>query len=331
MLARWKARPVGDIPCKLRLSLLVVIIIFSLDACASKHLVLTNPAPVAAGDQYGTRYSATAPFRFPVLSTQQQSLLFNAYQVAFGKCVQVRGFRYWPEPEPRPTLSQLFPYVINNVSWARSHGFGNPDGSNSDAATKTNQRDPNLNYYDSLTPSKRAALVRAENAGGPNDPGIIARLPTGQVIGFSKYSCYASAGNALYGTRYNWYQAEMTYYALPSLWQEKVEASPEFGRALKAWAACMQHKGEFYATPSAAAKAFIFPVKHISSSESRNAFRAAVSEALCANSTNFTAIARDLDAKYKVSVVGRYQKSIKLFQQLVTAALPRAKELMRSE
>lgn len=331
MLARWKACPAGDISCKLWLGLLVFIIVFSLNACATKHSVPPKVAPMATENHRSTDDGGAATPRFPILSAQQQSSLFNAYQVAFGECVRARGFRYWPEPQQPLTLSQLFPYGINSVSWARSHGFGNPDGSDSDAASQTNRRDPNLQYYNSLSSPKQAALIRAENAGGPNDPGVIARLPTGQAIGFSKYSCYAYAGNALYGTRYNWYQAEMTYYALPSLWEEKVEGDPQYGHVLKAWAQCMKKKGDDYTTPSSAANAFTAPTGHLSPSKSRTAFRVAVDEAMCANSTNQASAARELEAKYKKLVVERYQSTVELYLQLVTAALPRAEKIVHSE
>src|SRR5438874_431245 len=58
------------------------------------------------------------------LTAADRALLYQAEQTAIQNCLRDKGFRYWPEPQPSASVSNRFPYVIDDVAWARANGFG---------------------------------------------------------------------------------------------------------------------------------------------------------------------------------------------------------------
>jgi hypothetical protein len=256
------------------------------------------------------------------LTAREQAVVYQAGQIAFGNCLRERGFRYWPEPQSAPSLFQLFPYVIDDVAWARTHGFS---ASQSRASARRAAADPNIRYVTGLSPSRRRALGAAENGDGPRGPGLTVTLPTGLVIGHSTLGCTATTDARLYGSFPAWFRAQNIADSLPSLWQADVVRDPRFVAAVRRWSGCMRGRHEQFASPQAAAAAFTNAARAI-----RRAIeiRAATAEARCAQSTGLGALARTLNARYQHAVEARYQAVITTFRRLARAALPRARALV---
>jgi hypothetical protein len=254
----------------------------------------------------------------PALTRQQQISLYQAEQAAFGACLRAQGFQYWPVPQPAPSVFQLFPYVIDNVAWASSNGFGDDQAS---ASARMVAADPNTRYIASLSPSRRQALGVAENGDGPHGPGVTVKLPFGVELGHSTSGCTATAEGILYGSFPDWFRAENVADSLSSLWQADVASDPRFAAAVRHWSRCMHDRNEPYASPGTAAQAFTSPVRTMPNAL---AIRVATAEAECARATDLAATARALNAHYQHIVEVKYRTVILTFRTLAQGALTRA-------
>jgi hypothetical protein len=252
----------------------------------------------------------------------EQDSLYRAEQAAFGDCLRARGFRYWPVPQPAPSVFQLFPYVIDNVAWAKAHGFGDDQLPASGPMVAANL---NARYIASLSPSRRQALGLAENGDGPRGPGVTVKLPFGVEVGHSTSGCTATAEGILYGSFPDWFRAENVVDSLSSLWQADVVGDPRFAAAVRSWSRCMHDRNEPYASPGTAAQAFTSPVRVMPRAL---AIRAATAEAECARATGLAATARALNAHYRHIVEVRHRTVIVTYRSLARGALARAPALL---
>jgi hypothetical protein len=257
------------------------------------------------------------------LNAREQDLLYQAEQIAFGNCLRERGFRYWPEPQPAPSVFQIFPYVINDVAWAKANGFG---GNQARADARLAAADPDTRYSTGLSRSRRQALGVAENGDGPGGSGVTVTLPTGLLVGHSSAGCTVTAEDRLYGSFAAWFRAENVAESLPALWQSDVVSDPRFGAAVSRWSRCMRGRHYRYASPAAAADVFTNPAHLMPRSTE---VRVATAEAQCAMSTGLSTLARALNAHYQHVVELRYRTVIITFRRLARAALPRARALLQ--
>jgi hypothetical protein len=260
------------------------------------------------------------------LSAADRTLLYRAEQTAIQNCLRDKGFRYWPQPQPSASVADRFPYVIDDVAWARVNGFGGRQAIQDQSSAA---RDPNARYVAGLSPTRRTALGVAENGNGPSDPGVIATLPTGQVVGHSVLGCDATAEGYLYGSFPAWFDAENAVGSLPSLWQAQVVADPRYTADVSRWARCMAARDEPYSSPQAAADRFATAG---TAPESDAAFAtevsAALTEAECARSTGLGTLAAQLDACYRSQVDTEYAGLLSTYHRMQQEALPRARSLM---
>jgi hypothetical protein len=281
----------------------------------------------AAGVGWATSHSSAAAGsrsarNVPALTEREQNSLYQAEQAAFGDCLRARGFRYWPVPQPAPSVFQLFPYVIDNVAWAKAHGFG--DGQLS-ASGRMASASLNTRYIASLSPSRRQALGVAENGDGPHGPGVTVRLPFGVEVGHSTSGCTATAEGILYGSFPGWFRAENVVDSLSALWQADVVSDPRFAAAVRSWSRCMHDSNEPYASPGSAAQAFTSAVRAMPRTR---AIRVATAEAECARATGLAATARALNAHYQHIVEVRYRTVILTYRSLAQGALTRVPALL---
>lgn len=260
-------------------------------------------------------------------TSADQTLLYRAEQAAIENCLRDKGFRYWPEPRSPAAVSDLFPYVVDNVAWAQAHGFG---GRQSVQEQTQAASDPNVRYVAGLAAPRRQALADAENGNGPSDPGVVVTLPTGQVMGHSVRGCVATAEDHLYGSFPAWFRASNAVAALPSLWQAQVVGDRRYVAAVSRWADCMRGRHQPYASPQEAADHFATAgTTPESDADFTQEVSAATAEALCAESTGLGNLARQLDTYYQNRVDAHYSALLTTYRHLVTEALPRAQSLLR--
>lgn len=277
-------------------------------------LVLLTVATAGCGAE-GVPRAETGERAVP--SAADRRSLHLAEQILIADCLRAQGFAYEvrtlaDEPPPR-----RFPYVLDDVAWARRHGYGR-DEERRIAARKA--ADPNERYFRGLPPGRQKAALAALNGARPT--GLSARMPGGGVVVASDEGCTARARSRLYGDLQGWFAARLTVANLTPLYVPKVREDTEFRRAAGAWARCMAARGHRYASPDALREAL--PGVRTRAAE----IRLAVAEAGCAGESGLAATAKALDARYGAEVRRRYAAQIATELRLERAALPRAREVL---
>ncbi|MBB5954205.1 hypothetical protein FHS29_000775 [Saccharothrix tamanrassetensis] len=243
------------------------------------------------------------------LDSAEQSLLHQAEEILMRACMADNGFSYAVVPEQPMPFYKRFPYVVDDETWARDHGFGNAL-----RRELKEQDDPNQRYYDALPESELAKALVAAN--GPSPDGLTAISPTGVQITRSDRSCTSQAERKLYGDLQTWFQAMTVTDALPIARREQVVADTRYRVAVAGWARCMAERGYDYADPGRLHDAF--------RAEGPEEIAAATTEVICGRITGFAAVARELDAQYEDRQREQYRTEIADRLRLERAALPTA-------
>ncbi|MDL4816555.1 hypothetical protein [Actinomadura opuntiae] len=220
------------------------------------------------------------------LTPAEKASVEDAKSVLIRDCMNRRGFPYWIRPYATAPKGWNFPYVVDDVAWAHRHGYG------SDIQRLLDERrrnDPNQRYLASLPATRKAAALTAIN--GRQSVGLSARLPSGGLVRRSRLGCRAEADRRLYGDLGTWFQFDTTETDLAAMRRVEVQRDSEFKAALLHWAACMRSSGSPYATPMQAHNAAQLAPS--------NEIHLAVTEATCADRTDFAATAHRLDLRYR--------------------------------
>lgn len=259
------------------------------------------------------------------LSASEIQSLHSAEQRLVAECMSRHGFRYWPNPlDPVPELRD-FPYVVDDLDWARRHGYGSQLQRRMDEVLEAS---PNRRYARGLTPARRAAYLDALN--GTPDAGaeLTATLPSGLRVRRSARSCVSWAQRALYADLPTWYRAVKVTDALPPAAYALAQRDNRLRAAVERWSGCMRAAGHPYANPAQARAAVSQAAPSAPSVPSAQEIRLAVAEATCARRTGLASTARTVDrdqlrelqARHRTEVIDRWRLSV--------AALPRAREVL---
>ncbi|MEU9513387.1 hypothetical protein [Micromonospora sp. NPDC048169] len=258
----------------------------------------------------------------PAASAPPAEVLYAAEQVLIRDCMQRRGFRYWPVPrQPVPELRE-FPYVLDDVSYARRYGYG---GALERRLQETIAADPNVRYARELPPERGAAAVRARN-GDPGEPDALrVTLPAGGVLRRSSHSCTSEAERQLYRDLPGWYRVTRITDNLAGPRVGRVLADPRYADGVRAWRRCMRAAGHDVADPASARASAPEPTPVTPGSVTPGEIRLAVAEATCATRTGLGRLARRLDAEHRRAVDSRFRTEIADRLRLEADALPRAR------
>jgi hypothetical protein len=247
-------------------------------------------------------------------------MLHDATQLLVRDCMRRRGFLFYIVRPTHVRGDRFFPYVIDNVRWARHHGYG-ADIERQVALQRHSDR--NARYFASLPPRRRTAALAALN--GPRPQGLEVTLPGGQAVASkSDRSCTSDAERALYGDLEAWFRASTLTANLSVLWRSLVVADPAFTAGVTAWSNCMRRRGYAYTDPNQTRAEM---TSHTRIDLAR-AVDIAVAEATCATTTGLGAIAHRLDRRYGKAVRHQYRSVLLQARRLQLAALPRARSIV---
>ncbi|MFI0259565.1 hypothetical protein ACH4OW_11075 [Streptomyces sp. NPDC017056] len=256
------------------------------------------------------------------LTAQEKSRLYRAEQLLLRACMREQGFEYRPVPQNPVPQAREFPYVLDDVAWARKHGYGSDIQRE---LTRVREEDVNQRYFRSLPADRRAQALRAANGRDPN--GVTAHAPDGTVLQRSAEGCQSHAERVLYGDLAAWFQARVTLDSLPGIRQGQVMGDPAFGRAVEPWARCMRAAGHPYASP-AQLREDALPGAGEPALAKRKEIRLAVAEARCAADSGLARTAHALDRTYTVRLNHQYRSALDTARRLQRGALPRADEVI---
>ncbi|MCP2341047.1 hypothetical protein [Actinomadura rupiterrae] len=266
--------------------------------------------------------SAGTPHRSP--TPADLALLDRAENALIAGCMHARGFVYWPPPPPAESPPKDFPYVIDDVAWARAHGYGMADQLRIMRAHAAN---PNTRYVAALPPDRRRAYTLAMDGSGRADRVLSVRLPSGVTLHRTTDGCTARAKTRLYRDLNGWFRAEAIIDNISAEVQPKVRHDPRYTAARSAWSRCMAALHHPYAGPEEI-RARLGHLSSDPSTEEERETTLAVAEATCAKSTGFGAAATALDREYRTAATDNEKSSFQTRQRLRAAALPRAQALL---
>jgi hypothetical protein len=266
----------------------------------------------------------TAADVLPVLpraiTEAEARLLDRGEQILLSRCMRRHGLRFWIVPTPKASQTALHPYVVDDIGWARKHGYGRDIERRLARAARA---DPNRRYFARLSPARRQVALRALNGARP--VGLQAHLPSGIVVRRSDSSCTSQAERELYRDLPAWFRANSVTQNLSGPRATRVTVDPRFLRAIRRWAACMRARGHRYSTPLQARAALTRPA-----ASQRSERQVAVAEARCARQTGLSATVERLDRLFGAIVNREFRSEIATARRLQLAALPRARALAMS-
>ena len=269
----------------------------------------------------GEEDARAAPAALPREITSSEGRdLYRAERVAERDCMTRLGFQVVLTPDRAPDRARSFAFVVDDVAWARRHGYGREFERATDAGRAS---DPNEKYIRGLSPQRRAAALRAYNGDPAN--GVTVRLPSGGTIGHSVEGCGSSAERTLYGDYETWYRANKIDQDLVGVSHRRVRQDPEFRTATARWAECAHAAGLPYPTPEALRAAL--PASAPAATE----IRYAVAEATCAGSTGLAQKAADLKQRYLDELRVEHRDAVVTARQRRLDALPIAQTLLASQ
>ncbi|MEU9228052.1 hypothetical protein AB0D40_27215 [Streptomyces massasporeus] len=259
------------------------------------------------------------------LTEAQLAVIDRAELVLTKKCMARHGHPYWVAPSMRADELRAPGYVLDDVGWARRHGYG---GRIQQKALATKRHDRNITYRAGLSEAEARAYVRALS-GGPGTPLLTTPLPGGGKVRASNGGCEAEARKRLYGDPSVWFRADKIATNLTPLYVPRLLRDERFTKAQRLWAACMRRAGHSYTDPTAIRSALPRLTQGLDPGRAHTTeVRLAVAEASCARSTGFAETARLLEREHSAPVRARYARDIATRDRLQRAALTRAERLL---
>jgi hypothetical protein len=251
----------------------------------------------------------------------EASVLYKAQQVLVRNCLKQQGFSWSIPPEKPIPEAREFPYVIDDATWARAHGYGSDIEQKADEVRRS---DPNQRYAESLSADRRQAAVEALT--GKTAEGLSVALPSGGVIQRSDKGCQSEAERDLYGDLQSWYESQRITETLTTMRQQRVLGDARFTAGTKRWSECMKKAGHPYATPAEAHAEQVGAPKSRQSQQRETSI--ALTEVTCAQSSGLAATAKQLDREYEQALRTQYKATVARKLRMELAAVPKARAIV---
>ncbi|GHJ41599.1 hypothetical protein [Streptomyces sp. TS71-3] len=241
------------------------------------------------------------------------------------ECMRAKGFPYWAEPVHDVPDLLSHGYVLTDVHWAKTYGYGRKLD---EQARKERLADKNVAFAKSL-PKSDVLRYNAALYGTPSHGLVTVDLPTGGTVRTTQDGCQAETTRRLYGDLPTWFRAEETATNLTALYAPAIVKDPRLRKALSAWSACMSAKGHPFTDPPEIRRERPALTAGLGAAEAQALeVELAVAEATCATTTPLERTARALEREYRAKRLGRYRDAIATYQRMSHAALTRATALL---
>ncbi|MFV0131979.1 hypothetical protein ACLGIH_01690 [Streptomyces sp. HMX87] len=303
-----------------------------LNALAAAGLLLVTACSAEASSP-GAPDPATSGIRTE-LTGAEKDLLNDAEQRLITDCMRGEGFSYTVDPPP-PNRSRApdRPFGLDDVAWARRHGYGlAADGRSGDrggaAQTPAGSQE---RYLASLTPERRLAFDRALN--GTDREAIVVEVPgRGQIL-TSADGCQAEARSRLYGDLHRWTEAKAIVVNLGYITWDQVVSEPGYTKALEGWRDCMAARGLPYRSSSEAiGDVASRRPQHTGESARKREMRTAVADAECNRDAGLSRTGtRLLREHVQAAARKKFARQARHYTDAVTSALARARTVARPE
>lgn len=261
----------------------------------------------AAGDAPGDR---------PVAATDDE-LLHRASERLIARCMARHGFAYAEQPPPS-SREPGFRYVLDDVGWARKHGYGTllgrPGERNQDASGGK------------LAPERERAWQRTLLGSGHQ---LVADLPGLGRVSAPDTGCIAEARRTLYGDLAGWYRVRRVVDHLGSYLADQVGAASEYRTGLAAWARCVRERGYAASSPDDLRELVARQeAESVGEQAEAQEIAAAETEAGCASSTGFAQTIAGLERRYRPKIERRFARELEALKSFEREAIPRARQTL---
>ncbi|MFC4592096.1 hypothetical protein [Sphaerisporangium corydalis] len=265
------------------------------------------------------RRPETAPAR--EVTEQEAATLHTAEQLLTARCMGRRGFSYWPVARNPVPEYREFPYVLDDLAYARRYGYGT---GLEHRMRELSEAHPNKRHVRALPEPRRLAWLAALHGQG-TDEQLRAALPSGGVVARSARSCTSEAERDLYEDLPEWYRVMQFTRSLTSVRRGRVVSDARFAAASARWSRCMRGEGHDHRDPAAIRRELDDPA-----GDRPSAYwsRLAVAEATCADRSGLGATARELDRAYERRLREEYPDQTGTMRRLRLAAVPRARAVV---
>ncbi|WP_431784431.1 hypothetical protein [Streptomyces chumphonensis] len=262
------------------------------------------------------------------LTDREKSRLDRAEELLVARCMAEHGFRYTPSEPADAEAGGGGGYVLDDVEWAREHGYGGELRRKVLTARKDN---PNLTYRASLSKDRLRAYTAALG-GRPSEGMLSVELPGGGTIRTARGGCRATAQEELYGDRETWFRVDKVHGNLAPLYLPDLVQDERFTDAVEAWARCMRAAGHDYAEPPHIRAQLPTLTEGLSARDAHDVeVGLAVAEATCARDTGLAHTARALHDEYRAPVAQQYAEQLTTHHHMRLAALKQAKRVISSQ
>ncbi|MEV8636473.1 hypothetical protein AB0395_32985 [Streptosporangium sp. NPDC051023] len=276
----------------------------------------------AAGCAGGSAERAVAP-----LSAAETARLAQTELVLTGRCMEAHGFRFdtgTPPAAAGEADSRHFVFGVDDIAWAKAHGFAQPDVQEGDLKQEKN---PNARYFESLSTARQSEFMKALY-GDAKSRRVAVRLPSGHTISASAEGCQADAQEKLYGDFRTWFNNQTITGNLKAEVMPKVLADPRFKARQQQWARCMADAGHPTESIQAFRAAFVAEKARLTeAAATRLERKLAVTEARCVNSTQLSTVGREVQETYTREVFEKHSGTVNRYRAMQRSALSRAQAL----
>lgn len=307
---------------RVRISFLVV---FPVVIAIALAVVWTsaNGATVSTPADTTARSAPKQPLNLRPPTPAELDVLHDAVEFRIRDCMAAQGVRYIPGPRSPGFGYRSFPYVIDDVGWAKAHGFGRDIEAKLDQDAKNGTAG---RYYHSLSREQLDAYGQALTRGRLT--GLSATSPLGGTVTHSDGGCEAEVWQQIYGSAAQWFQASTIVTNLDNIRHSMVQSDNKFAVAVHAWSKCMLGNGIAVADPATLQQTQLAKTGVTAQSQD---IAVATFEAQCAVTSGLSRSVQELDHSYGDQLHTKYRSTYDTLYRLQLTALPLARSVARSK
>jgi hypothetical protein len=266
----------------------------------------------------GSSSSASIGSTVPPVTAADKVLLRGAEERLIHECMGAAGFMYFEKAAVPVSDRPDFPYVVDDVAWARGNGYG--------AGPVAPAANPAVEYFAGLSGERQEAWRRALVGSGRQ---LSVELSPGRRLSASDNGCIASARRTLYGDLPRWFKARRLTDNLGFLVQDRVRGDRRYLAAMAEWAECVKGRGYGAADPGELREVVAkrnegLPAPVVRAAE----VEATVVEATCAQSTSLARTVRAIEPVHRAAVTAERRSELAGLNGLEQDAVPRAKVVL---
>jgi hypothetical protein len=274
----------------------------------------------------GTSQTPARPEPATALTSDEKAVLHRAEERLIHRCMQEHGWRYTEVPPPVPASERTgddrsFPYLVDDVAWAKKYGYGALFSAAAEANTQV------TGPTDGLSSRQVAEWTRTLYGTGRQ---VSLDLPSGGRLSTSDRGCLAAARKVLYGDLVPWFRAKRTTDDIEVLVRRRVRDDRRYDTAMTSWRRCARVHGHDVRSPGELRDTiFRRPGSGSAPTSQAREISTAVVEATCAQTSGLSRAVRQLEAHWRPKVRGEFRTELDELARLERAALPEARSVLR--